>query len=137
MTSPPTKRQPAYTTCCPHCGHNIEPPHPPPDYGLTVRQTKLLGIIEAYIEKHGVAPIYAEMAEMMGLKSKSGIHHIVQGLVHRGRIVMLRDRWRSIKIIAPISPRFLPVAGETPDAARGSAASGQPLSSGVDGEVFA
>lgn len=66
---------------------------------LTARQRELLDFIAAHIAKTRCAPTYTEMAEHMGLMSKSGINRLVVGLEERGVIRRLPDRARAIQII--------------------------------------
>lgn len=54
-------------------------PFPP-----TKRMLDMLISIHLYQEEHGYIPSYDEMVEMLGLKSKSGIHRLVIGLEERG-----------------------------------------------------
>lgn len=67
---------------------------------LTRKQRDLL----VYIHKHmasgdDVAPSFEEMKTAMGLKSKSGIHRLIQALEERGYIERLPHRARALKII--------------------------------------
>lgn len=55
---------------------------------LTAQQAKLLEFIRAEISEKSVAPSFQEMADFMSLKSKSGIHRLVQGLTQRGHLYM-------------------------------------------------
>lgn len=54
-------------------------PFPP-----TKRMLDMLICIHIYQEEHGYIPSYEEMVDMLGLKSKSGIHRLVTGLEERG-----------------------------------------------------
>ncbi len=83
------------TDTCPHCGRLYQERRPVV-HGLTRRQSNLLAIITAYIEVEGIPPSYAEMASVMGLKSKSGIYRLVHGLAERGHLSFKKDRARSI-----------------------------------------
>ena len=66
---------------------------------LTNRQRDLLGYIEAHIFRTGLAPTFSEMREAMSLKSKSGIHRLLEGLEHRGFIRRLPNRARALEIV--------------------------------------
>ena len=62
---------------------------------------RVLIFIASYIEEHGYAPSYAEIAEGVGLKSKSSVHGHVKQLMEDG--VLETD--------APLcSPRALRIA---------------------------
>ncbi len=50
------------------------------------------------MKKKPVAPSYDEMKVAVGLKSKSGIGHILQQLEDRKWITKLKGKWRSIQI---------------------------------------
>lgn len=68
--------------------------------GLTVQQRALLAFIFTYTESHnGVTPSFEEMKNALGLRSKSGIHRIVQALEERGAIVRLPNRARAIGLV--------------------------------------
>lgn len=84
---------------CPHCGHALADRAPAEKLSLTRRQGELLEMIGDHIRRHGVAPSYDEMAAAVGLKSKSGIVRLVQGLVERGH---LHHRPRGIRALAVI-----------------------------------
>ena len=70
-------------------------------YNLTRRQHDLMAYIESYIQQAGFAPSYQEMADHLGLASKSGVHRLIQGLEERGHISRLPDRARSITLAMP------------------------------------
>lgn len=65
-------------------------------YGMTHKQKKLL---EHLKECGDVPPSYEEMKNFMGLKSKSGIHRLIHGLVERGYIEKIPYRSRAIRIL--------------------------------------
>ncbi len=52
--------------------------------------------INKKLRSSGVSPSYEEMKESLNLKSKSGIHRIVQGLLERDYIIKLNNKARSI-----------------------------------------
>jgi repressor LexA len=87
--------------CCPKCGRPI-----PEFFGLTKKQKQALGFIADYMSRHdGIAPSYQEIAEALGLKSKSGVHRIVQGLTDKGHIRSRSYRARSITLNPPPDTR--------------------------------
>lgn len=66
---------------------------------LTAKQHELLTFIHARLEKDGVSPSFDEMKEALGLKSKSGIHRLVTGLVERGFLRRLAHRARALEVL--------------------------------------
>lgn len=65
---------------------------------LTKKQRDLLLYIHDSLSKDDVAPSFEEMKEALGLKSKSGIHRLISGLVERGYIERLPHRARALEI---------------------------------------
>lgn len=65
---------------------------------MTPQQKRLYDIIKADLDATGVCPSYREMAERMGLKSKSGIHGLVCQLEESGHIIRRPHRDRSIEL---------------------------------------
>ncbi len=79
--------------------------------GLTHKQTELLDVIKEFIEEHGVAPSFDEMAAALG-KGKSQIHRLVVKLVERGAIYQMKGRARAIEVADArdlVNLGFLPV----------------------------
>lgn len=71
--------------------------------GLTPKQAELLAFIRRFFVEHrGVSPSFDEMRTGVGLKSKSGISRLVDGLVHRGAIRRVVERSRSIEIVEQV-----------------------------------
>lgn len=71
----------------------------PRSYGVTARQQDCLTFIRTYIATHGLSPSYQEIADAMGYTSKGPIKALIDGLVERGRITVMRYRERSIAIV--------------------------------------
>ena len=69
---------------------------------MTRRQAELLAFIRDYNMYHGYSPSYDEMKDALGLKSKSGIHRIVQSLCEQNEISILPHRARTIQVLSPI-----------------------------------
>lgn len=67
-------------------------------YGLTSRQLSLLNYIASYIKTHEIPPSFDEMKDAIELKSKSGVHRLVNSLEERGFIMRLPNRARSIGV---------------------------------------
>ncbi len=63
---------------------------------LTIKQSQLLNFLIKKIEDSGTSPSYEEICDYLNLKSKSGIHRIVQGLLERDYIFKLSNKARSI-----------------------------------------
>jgi SOS-response transcriptional repressor LexA len=69
--------------------------------GLTRRQQNCLAFLKQYIADKGIPPSFDEIKDFMGLRSKSGIHRLINSLEERGLIRRLRNRARAIEIIDP------------------------------------
>lgn len=65
---------------------------------LTKKQRDLLLYIYEKMSADDVPPSFEEMKEALGLKSKSGIHRLITGLVERGYIERLPHRARALEI---------------------------------------
>ena len=65
---------------------------------LTKKQNELLIYINQNLRETGVAPSYEEMREALDLRSKSGIHRLINALEERGFIRRLPHRARAIEI---------------------------------------
>ena len=65
---------------------------------LTKKQNELLIYINQNIRETGVAPSYEEMREALDLRSKSGIHRLINALEERGFIRRLPHRARAIEV---------------------------------------
>ena len=65
---------------------------------LTKKQRELLIYIHDHMSEDDVAPSFEEMKDALGLKSKSGIHRLITGLVERGYLERLPHRARALAI---------------------------------------
>ena len=66
---------------------------------MTETQLRLLTFIKEYMAGHeGVAPNYQEMAEGVGVSSKSGIHRLVHALADQGEILIEPYKARRIRL---------------------------------------
>lgn len=72
---------------------------------LTKRQRDLLVFLSIHVNETGLMPAYTEMANAIGIASKSGIHRLVLALEERGFIRRIPNRARAIEVIR------LPAAG--------------------------
>lgn len=66
---------------------------------LTEKQRQLLVFIHERMQETGVAPSYEEMKDALSLKSKSGIHRLVNALVERGFIERMPHRARALEVV--------------------------------------
>jgi len=65
---------------------------------LTKKQLELLNFIHERVRESGVAPSYDEMKDALGLKSKSGIHRLINALEERGFIHRMPHRARALEV---------------------------------------
>ena len=75
---------------------------------LTEKQYKLLMYINKVLKETGCSPSFEEMKEAVGLKSKSGIHALIEALEERNFIRKLPHKARALEVIR--LPRFKPSA---------------------------
>ena len=66
---------------------------------MTPRQKDCYDFIVAYIEEHTISPSYAEIANGIGIKSKSSVLRLLKGLKERGKISRLAHHTRAIMIL--------------------------------------
>ena len=66
---------------------------------LTRKQKELFDYLTDYISKNSISPSFEEMKIAMGLKSKSGIQRLIDGLVERGFIEKRNNKKRAINIV--------------------------------------
>jgi len=66
---------------------------------LTKKQRDLLLFIQDRMGEDGVAPSFDEMKDALDLKSKSGVHRLITGLVERGYLRRLPNRARALEVI--------------------------------------
>ena len=65
---------------------------------LTKKQRDLLIFINDYIQKTGLSPSFEEMKIGLDLKSKSGIHRLINALVERGFLERLPNKARALEV---------------------------------------
>ncbi|PZQ45054.1 MAG: repressor LexA [Micavibrio aeruginosavorus] len=65
---------------------------------LTKKQKDLLLFIHERMGQGDIAPSFDEMREALQLKSKSGIHRLITGLVERGYLERLPHRARALEV---------------------------------------
>ncbi len=66
---------------------------------LTTKQQELLRFIHDRLEIGGVSPSFEEMKDALDLKSKSGIHRLINALEERGFIRRLPNRARALEVV--------------------------------------
>ncbi|HWV11764.1 MAG TPA: transcriptional repressor LexA [Sphingobium sp.] len=66
---------------------------------LTPKQQELLSFIQNRLEEGGVSPSFEEMKEALDLRSKSGIHRLINALEERGFIRRLPNRARALEVL--------------------------------------
>lgn len=65
---------------------------------LTKKQRDLLVFIHDYTQKTGLSPSFEEMKQGLDLKSKSGIHRLINALVERGFLERLPNKARALEV---------------------------------------
>jgi repressor LexA len=65
---------------------------------LTRKQKDLLLFIHERMRSGEIAPSFDEMKDALGLKSKSGIHRLINALVERGYLERLPHRARALEV---------------------------------------
>ncbi|MET0370157.1 MAG: transcriptional repressor LexA [Sphingobium sp.] len=66
---------------------------------LTSKQHELLIFIQKRLEEGGVSPSFEEMKDALDLRSKSGIHRLINALEERGFIRRLPNRARALEVV--------------------------------------
>ncbi|MBL4639973.1 MAG: transcriptional repressor LexA [Kordiimonadaceae bacterium] len=66
---------------------------------LTAKQHQLLLFINQRLTDGGVSPSFDEMKDALGLKSKSGVHRLINALEERGFIRRMANRARALEIV--------------------------------------
>ena len=93
---------------------------------LTKQQNKLYNFLKDKIQKTNVSPSFEEMKIAMGLKSKSGIQRLINGLIERGFIEKKDNKKRAINIVNnPVSKKNNDLVTNLP--LLGSIAAGNPV----------
>lgn len=67
-------------------------------YGLTNQQRNLLNFLRQCENDGRPTPSYDEMAAALELKSKGGIHRLLEGLEERGCVRWLKFRARTVQV---------------------------------------
>lgn len=84
---------------------------------LTQKQRDLLMFINTYTQKTGLSPSFEEMKHGLDLKSKSGIHRLINALVERGFLERLPNKARALEVkkLPENMPQATPPAAEKRD----------------------
>jgi repressor LexA len=77
---------------------------------LTKKQHELLCFINDRLSESGVSPSFEEMKEALALRSKSGVHRLINALEERRFIRRLPNRARAIEVLRPL--QSAPTAAE-------------------------
>jgi repressor LexA len=88
---------------------------------LTLRQERLLRIIETSLARRGYVPTLQEMAQAMSIASLQGVKDHLAALEHKGYVRRFPGRRRAIEV----TQRLVPLEGNIP--ILGRVAAGQPL----------
>lgn len=65
---------------------------------LTPREVRALDFIRDRIARQGAAPTLAEIAALLGQRSRSGAHNVVEALVDRGLLIKTPGRLRGLAL---------------------------------------
>lgn len=71
--------------------------------GLTKKQQETISFIRSFRDQHGIIPSYGEIAQGIGVKSRSRVKQVLDDLVERGAIRRLNHRARAIELVEPNS----------------------------------
>lgn len=66
---------------------------------LTRKQYELLVYIDRHLKQTGFSPSFEEMKEALNLKSKSGIHRLIEALEERGYLGRRHHRARALEVL--------------------------------------
>ncbi len=111
---------------------------------LTAKQQQLLGFIQVRLDSDGVSPSFEEMKDALDLKSKSGVHRLINALEERGFIRRLPNRARALEILkvpdamdhSKLASNVVPIRSEA-DAALAVVAANDVISIPLHGKIAA
>ena len=66
---------------------------------MTRRQSQLYFFIRKFNNENNFSPSYQEMADGVGLKSKSGVHRLIEALGKQQKIKRVQFTARSVEVI--------------------------------------
>lgn len=93
---------------------------------LTKRQKEILDYVTQYIELHGYAPSYREIAEAFKLGSVATVAEHVDTLISKGLLRKNENEARSLQLVSPAEEEFDPTGGPALPI-MGMIAAGQPI----------
>ncbi|MFR0619127.1 transcriptional repressor LexA [Bifidobacterium thermophilum] len=73
--------------------------HSQQSLALSNRQRQVLDAIRSHVAKHGYAPSFREIGDLVGLKSPSSVKHQLQVLADRGYIRIGAKKGRAIELV--------------------------------------
>jgi repressor LexA len=79
---------------------------------LTRKQYELLVYIDRHLKQTGFSPSFEEMKDALNLKSKSGIHRLIEALEERGYLARRHHRARALEVLR--LPENMIQPGEAP-----------------------
>lgn len=85
---------------------------------LTRKQQELLVFIDERLRDSGISPSFEEMKDAIDLKSKSGVHRLINALVERQFIRRLPNRARALEVLKlpdALQPPQLTLASNNPN----------------------
>ncbi|EQB34075.1 transcriptional repressor LexA [Sphingobium ummariense] len=88
---------------------------------LTPKQQELLSFIQTRLEDDGVSPSFEEMKDALDLRSKSGIHRLINALEERGFIRRLPNRARALEVLKLPEAMHKPLKAAAPAAPKPAA----------------
>lgn len=80
-------------------GKSRKQEEPKQKMGLTKRQSDVLKFIREYNEDNGHSPSYQNIADNVGIRSKSHVLRVVSALAERGWIKKIPYRSRSLVVL--------------------------------------
>lgn len=103
--SPVSAGNPVGTPATDVCLHHASVAPLPAIGGLTARQLELWKFLWKRQQAGEDTPTYHEMRVALGIKSKSGVHQLLQGLEQRGYVTRVPYRMQSVVAVVPETPK--------------------------------
>ncbi len=94
---------------------------------LTASQHRTLNVIEDFIQRHNYAPTLAEIAQQLGIRSRTAVHNRIKALAAAGLIDIVQGQRRNIRLKKPTSTFEFPLLGKI--------AAGDPIEAVADKRV--
>lgn len=80
--------------------------------GLTAVQSQTLQFLKQHKDEKGIAPSFQEIADHLGVKSKSRVYAIMECLEERGAVRRMRSRARAVEIVPDEERRSVAVSAD-------------------------